>query len=100
MATDIKKQISKVTALRVSLQELEQKLEPLFSKPLQDTLESLDTLQQAKLQVVITYLINDLIFSTQSFQWACVVLFMPILPVYLKTRGIDPKTHAVVSELV
>ncbi|KAL5519177.1 hypothetical protein ACEPAH_860 [Sanghuangporus vaninii] len=81
MTSSIKKQINKVTALSESLRELEEKLEPLFSKPLPDTLGSLDTLQQAKLQVLLPYLINDLIF------------------IYLKTRGIDPKTHAVVSEL-
>ncbi|OCB85576.1 C1D-domain-containing protein [Sanghuangporus baumii] len=81
MTSSIKKQTNKVTALSESLRELEEKLEPLFSKPLQDTLSSLDTLQQAKLQVLLPYLINDLIF------------------IYLKTRGIDPKTHAVVSEL-
>ncbi|KAL5534035.1 hypothetical protein ACEPAG_495 [Sanghuangporus baumii] len=81
MTSSIKKQTNKVTALSESLRELEEKLEPLFSKPLPDTLSSLDTLQQAKLQVLLPYLINDLIF------------------IYLKTRGIDPKTHTVVSEL-
>ncbi|KAL5495051.1 hypothetical protein ACEPAI_513 [Sanghuangporus weigelae] len=81
MTSSIKKQTNKVIALSESLRELEEKLEPLFSKSLPDTLDSLDTLQQAKLQVLLPYLINDLIF------------------IYLKTRGIDPKTHAVVSEL-
>ncbi|EJD03743.1 C1D-domain-containing protein [Fomitiporia mediterranea MF3/22] len=81
MSANMKKQIAKVNALSHSLDELEKTLEPLLSKPLPDTLSSLDTLQQAKLQVVLPYLINDLVF------------------IYLKTRGIDPKTHPVVAEL-
>lgn len=76
-----KKLLSKVSALSNSLDELEEKLEPLFSKPLEETIGSLETLQQTKLQVLLPYLVNDLIF------------------IYLKTKGIDPKTHPVVAEL-
>ncbi|KAH8119982.1 C1D-domain-containing protein [Phellopilus nigrolimitatus] len=81
MSVNKKKLLSKVSAVSASLDELEAKLDPLFSQPLQDTVASLDTLQQAKMQVVLPYLINDLIF------------------IYLRTRGVDPKTHPVVAEL-
>ena len=59
-----KKALSRVQALSGSLDELEKQLEPLFAKPLPETLGSLETIQQAKLNVVLPYLINDLIFST------------------------------------
>ena len=58
-----KKALSRVQALSGSLDELEKQLEPLFAKPLPETLGSLETIQQAKLNVVLPYLINDLIFS-------------------------------------
>ncbi|KAF8910068.1 hypothetical protein CPB84DRAFT_1764539, partial [Gymnopilus junonius] len=56
-------------------------VEPLFSQTLPETLVGLEPLQQAKLQTVLPYLIYDLVF------------------IYLKSRGIDPKTHPVISEL-
>ena len=62
----MKKQLAKVNALAKSLDELENKLEPLLSKPLSETMGPLDPLQQAKLNVVLSYLINDLIFSKRS----------------------------------
>ncbi|KAI9570171.1 Sas10/Utp3/C1D family-domain-containing protein [Boletus coccyginus] len=81
MSTDTTKIRSKLARLDESLDELESKLEPLFAKSLPETLLALDTIQQAKLQVIIPYVVYDLVF------------------VYLKSRGIDPKTHPVVAEL-
>ncbi|KAI5124123.1 hypothetical protein M0805_000936 [Coniferiporia weirii] len=81
MSLNKKKLLSRVNTLSSSLDELEAKLEPLFSQPLAETTASLDVLQQAKIHVVLPYLINDLIF------------------IYLRTRGVDPKTHPVVAEL-
>ncbi|KAI0073960.1 C1D-domain-containing protein [Panus rudis PR-1116 ss-1] len=72
---------AKLGALHAALEDLETKLEPLLSQSLPETLVGLDTIQQAKLQVAIPYLVYDLVF------------------VYLKTRGIDPKTHPVIHEL-
>lgn len=63
MSTSKKKMIAKVASLSDSLDQLEAKLEPLFMQTLPETLVSLDTLQQAKMQVLLPYLINDLIFS-------------------------------------
>lgn len=59
-----KKLLTKAASLSDSLDELEAKLEPLLSIPLQENLSSLEKLQQAKLNVLLPYLINDLIFST------------------------------------
>jgi len=81
MATSTKKLVAKANAVSSALDELEAKLEPLLAQPLSETLGSLDTLQQAKLNVLLPYLINDLIF------------------IYLRCRGVDPKTHPVVAEL-
>lgn len=94
-----KKLLSKANALSSSLDELEAKLEPILSYPLQENLESLEKLQQAKLNVLLPYLINDLIFSAYGI-YPNLALSPNILPVYLKTRGVDPKTHPVVAELV
>lgn len=63
MSSGKSKARSKVDALNASLDELENKLEPLFARPLSDTLSSLETVQQAKLYAVLPYLINDLIFG-------------------------------------
>ncbi|KAJ8702048.1 hypothetical protein PTI98_000796 [Pleurotus ostreatus] len=71
----------KVAAVDASLDELERELQPLLSQSLPETLLGLETIQQAKLQTLIPYLLYDLVF------------------IYLKTKGIDPRTHPVVSEL-
>jgi len=81
MSTDTTRIRSKLAKLDKSLDELESQLEPLFARSLPETLLALDTIQQAKLQVVIPYVVYDLVF------------------VYLKSRGIDPKSHRVVVEL-
>ncbi|TCD62148.1 hypothetical protein EIP91_007276 [Steccherinum ochraceum] len=72
---------SKLNVLNGSLDELEEKLESLFTQTLPETLAGLEPLQQAKLQVDIPYIVYDLIF------------------IYLKTCGVDPKTHPVIAEL-
>ncbi|KAF8131670.1 hypothetical protein EV363DRAFT_1330693 [Boletus edulis] len=81
MSTDTAKIRSKLAKLDTSLDALESQLEPLFAQSLPETLLALDTIQQATLHVVIPYVVYDLVF------------------VYLKSRGIDPKTHRVVAEL-
>ncbi|TFK56777.1 C1D-domain-containing protein [Heliocybe sulcata] len=81
MGSEQNKIKSRLSALNASLDELEEKLEPLMAQTLPESVVSLETLQQAKLQVALPYLVYDLIF------------------IYLKTKGIDPKTHPVVAEL-
>ncbi|KAH9997771.1 Sas10/Utp3/C1D family-domain-containing protein [Russula compacta] len=76
--TKIKRKLSTLTS---SLHDLETNLAELLSQSLPELVLDLDTIQQAKLQVVIPYLAYDLVF------------------VYLKTRGLDPKTHPVIAEL-
>ncbi|PBL00674.1 hypothetical protein ARMGADRAFT_1073015 [Armillaria gallica] len=82
MTTETAKAKSKLAILSSSLSELESQLEPLFTQTLPETLLSLEPIEQAKLQTLLTYVTYDLVF------------------IYLKSRGIDPKTHPVVSELV
>ncbi|KAI0726144.1 hypothetical protein C8Q72DRAFT_784275 [Fomitopsis betulina] len=81
MDADSQQLRAKVAALDSSLDDLESQLEPLLAQTLPESLVGLETIQQAKLQIALPYLVYDLIF------------------IYLKTRGIDPKTHPVITEL-
>ncbi|TFY73680.1 hypothetical protein EWM64_g10331 [Hericium alpestre] len=81
MADETAKLKAKLANLNNSLDGLEEALEPLLSQSLPETVVNLETIQQAKLQVAIPYLVYDLVF------------------IYLKTRGVDPKTHPVIAEL-
>ncbi|PPQ71649.1 hypothetical protein CVT24_007840 [Panaeolus cyanescens] len=81
MSDETAKVKAKLASLTSSLDDLESLLDRLFAQPLADTIVALEPLQQAKLQTLIPYVAYDLIF------------------VYLKTRGIDPKSHPVLSEL-
>ncbi|RDX51191.1 C1D-domain-containing protein [Lentinus brumalis] len=81
MADSSDKLLVRLANLNDSLDDLEDQLEPLLSQTLPESLLPLETIQQVKLNVAIPYLVYDLIF------------------IYLKTRGIDPKTHPVVAEL-
>ena len=66
MATNTSKVSAKISALDVSLDELEAKLESLFAQTLPETVVGLEKIQQAKLQVAIPYLLYDLIFSASN----------------------------------
>ncbi|EJD41416.1 hypothetical protein AURDEDRAFT_169580 [Auricularia subglabra TFB-10046 SS5] len=81
MDSDIARYRKVVERLNDSLDTLEDSLESLFSKPLHESLADLGTLDQAKLSVLVPYIVHDLVF------------------IYLKTQGVDPKTHPVVYEL-
>ncbi|KAF9469740.1 hypothetical protein BDZ94DRAFT_1206523 [Collybia nuda] len=81
MTSQTQKAKTKLAALSASLDDLEAQLAPLFSQTLPEVIVGLEPIQQAKLQTVIPYLVYDLVF------------------IYLKSRGIDPKTHPVVPEL-
>lgn len=92
----------KLVNLSRSLDDLETNIEPLLAQTLPEALVGLGSIQQAKLQITIPYLVYDLIFS------AFTVVARPFIdilihitsPVYFKTRGIDPKSQPVFSELV
>ncbi|KDQ63185.1 hypothetical protein JAAARDRAFT_147233 [Jaapia argillacea MUCL 33604] len=81
MAADANRLRTRLAALSSSLDDLSEQLEPLLSQTLPESLLPLETIQQAKLQVALPYLVYDLVF------------------IYLKTKGIDPKTHPVIAEL-
>ena len=57
---------AKLKTLNDSLDELDEKLAPLLAQALPETLIGLETMQQAKLQVDIPYIVYDLIFSVCS----------------------------------
>lgn len=57
---------AKLAALNVSLDELEAKLEPLFSQTLPESVVGLEKIQQAKLQVLLPYVVYDLIFGASN----------------------------------
>ena len=71
MSDDTLKTKRKLSTLTNSLDDLETSLTALSSQYLPDLVIGLDTVQQAKLQVVIPYLVYDLVFgpslSTHSF---------------------------------
>ncbi|BGO98787.1 Exosome complex protein [Rhodotorula toruloides] len=67
--------------LSTSLDSLETALEPLLAKPFDEVLADQDPLVQARLQVLTSYMVHDLIW------------------VYLKTAGIEPSTHPVMQEI-
>ncbi|GLB43492.1 putative sas10/Utp3/C1D family protein [Lyophyllum shimeji] len=81
MTSQTERAKAKLATLSSSFDDLEATLEPLFAQTLPESILAMKPIQQAKLQTALPYLVYDLIF------------------IYLKTRGIDPKTHPVVPEL-
>ncbi|KAK7063770.1 nuclear nucleic acid-binding protein C1D [Favolaschia claudopus] len=81
MTTETTKLKSKLDSLNASLDVLESTLSPLFEQTLPETTVALAPIEQAKLQTLLPYIVYDLVF------------------IYLKSKGIDPKTHPVVGEL-
>lgn len=55
--------IDTIELLSGSIDELEECLEPLFQKTLSQTEENLEPAQKAKLQVLLSYVIQDLVLS-------------------------------------
>ncbi|KIK70537.1 hypothetical protein GYMLUDRAFT_32574 [Collybiopsis luxurians FD-317 M1] len=82
-SAETRKAKSRLKVLSASIDEVEAAIEPLLSgeQTLPEILLALEPLQQAKLQTALPYLVYDLIF------------------IYLRTRGIDPKSHPVITEL-
>ncbi|KAJ7508571.1 hypothetical protein B0H11DRAFT_1965701, partial [Mycena galericulata] len=77
MTTETTKLKAKLDSLTSSLSTLESTLSPLFAQTLPETTVALTPIEQAKLQTLLPYLVYDLVF------------------IYLKSKGIDPKTHPV-----
>lgn len=63
MSDDTLKIKRKLSTLNSSLDNLENSLTALLSQSLPDLVIGLDSIQQAKLQVVIPYLVYDLVFG-------------------------------------
>ncbi len=102
MSISTRKVSSKVDQLSIALDDLESQLQPLLSQSLPETIISLDTLQQANLQVLLPYILNGLVvgmWNTAS-HWIGQAHLALCSLAHLKTRGIDPKTHPVITELV
>lgn len=66
MTSETTKLKTKLATLTSSLDDLEAQLEPLLSQSLPETVLGLETIQQAKLQTLLPYLVYDLIFSKSS----------------------------------
>jgi exosome complex protein LRP1 len=98
MTTETAKLKLRLAALASSVNDLEELLDPLFAQSLPESIMALEPMQQAKLQTALPYLVYDLIFSMSSSNSSC--YFLHASPVYLKARGMDPRSHPVVSELV
>ncbi|KAF7337689.1 Nuclear nucleic acid-binding protein C1D [Mycena sanguinolenta] len=81
MTTETTKLKARLASLTASLDGLESSLAPLFAQTLPETTLALAPIEQAKLQTLLPYIVYDLVF------------------IYLKSKGIDPKTHPVVEEL-
>ncbi|KAJ6541854.1 Sas10/Utp3/C1D family-domain-containing protein [Mycena capillaripes] len=81
MTTETTKLKAKLASLTSSLSGLEESLAPLFAQTLPETTVALTPIEQAKLQTLLPYIVYDLVF------------------IYLKSKGIDPKSHPVVGEL-
>ncbi|KAJ7774624.1 Sas10/Utp3/C1D family-domain-containing protein [Mycena maculata] len=81
MTTETTKLKTKLDSLTLLLSDLESSLPPLFAQTLPETTVALTPIEQAKLQTLLPYLVYDLVF------------------IYLKSKGVDPKTHPVVGEL-
>ena len=65
-ATDTNKLRTRVAILDKLLDDFDGQLDDLLAKSLPETLLGLDTLQQAKLQVTVPYLVYDLVISEFS----------------------------------
>ena len=65
-ATDTNKLRTRVAILDKLLDDFDGQLDDLLAKSLPETLLGLDTLQQAKLQVTVPYLVYDLVISEPS----------------------------------
>ena len=87
-------------SLSSSLDEIEILLGPLFQKSLAQTEDDLEPLQKAKLDVLLTYVIQDLVLSAFEMIEPGVFLRNPFsIAVFLKTKGLDPSKHPVSEEL-
>jgi len=98
--TDTNKLRARVATLDKLLDDFDGQLDDLLALSLPETLLGLDTLQQAKLQVTIPYLVYDLVISMLAAAKRFDAIDDPTSIVYLKTKGIDPRSHPVFRELV
>ena len=67
--TDTNKLRARVATLDKLLDDFDGQLDELLARSLPETLLGLDTLQQAKLQVTIPYLVYDLVISMLVAWW-------------------------------
>jgi exosome complex protein LRP1 len=66
MSDDTRKVRKRLSTLTNSLDDLETRLASLLSQSLPELVLGLDTIQQAKLQVAIPYLVYDLVFGPST----------------------------------
>lgn len=89
-----------LASLRTSLQSVEDTLKPLLDRKWAETTGSLGTLERAKMDVLVSYAINDLIWGEQACLIGLSCEYELTETVYLKMKGVDPSKHDVSTELV
>ncbi|KAI8979551.1 hypothetical protein BDF20DRAFT_974609 [Mycotypha africana] len=70
-----------VKALKLRLQNVKKHLDPILSRPLNETYSKLSLTERYELEVLLSYSLNTLYY------------------IYLRTKGSDPQNHAVMTEL-
>jgi exosome complex protein LRP1 len=68
MSSSTDKLKTRLATLNLSLEELEAQLDPLLAQTLPETVVNLDPVQQAKLHVLLPYLVHGLLFGAQLFR--------------------------------
>ena len=91
MSDDTLKIKRRLSTLTRSLDDLETSLTALLSQSLPDLVIGLDTIQQAKLQVVIPYLVYDLVFGPSLFSQLQLVGMTYIYYSLPKNQGYRPE---------
>lgn len=86
-----------VERLEDNVDDLEEVLEPLFKRSLEETSKKLPLLERAKLHVLLTYTLESLLFC----MYRCFSYQTHILTdlAYLRLHGVEAKEHPVYREL-
>jgi exosome complex protein LRP1 len=87
-----------LATLRTSLESVEKSLAPLLERKWNETTAGLGTMDRAKMDILVSYAINDLIWGELDKSRSLVEAANGV--VYLKMKGVDPATHEVSAELV
>jgi len=91
---DVKKSLAELDVLVKDIQSL---LDPMLGKPIQETLNDKDPLENAKLQISLAYAMNTLYFC--NYLDASPSLFMFLL-VYMRLQNANLTDHPILKDIV